>query len=94
VEGIADRIGILAGGRLLVDEPLDQLRGRFRRLLLPPGREASAAALRPLRQQPRPWGIEVIVDAWSDDTPPANGDARPMSLDEIFAALHAAPEEA
>ena len=95
VEGIADRIGILAGGRLLVDEPLEQLRGRFRRLLLPPGREASVAALRPLRQQPRPWGVEVVVDAWSDAAAATvNTDARPMSLEEIFAALHPAVEEA
>jgi len=93
VEGIADHVGILAAGKLLVDEPLERLRGRFRRLLLPPGREASAAALRPLRQQPRPWGVEVIVDSWSDDTPATHGDARPMSLEEIFAALHAEPEE-
>ena len=94
VEGIADRIGILAGGRLLVDEPLEQLRARFRRLLLPPGREASVAALRPLRQQPRPWGVEVVVDAWSDAAAATvTTDARPMSLEEIFAALHPAVEE-
>jgi ABC-2 type transport system ATP-binding protein len=93
VEGIADHVGILARGRLLVDEPLEQLRGRFRRLLLPPGREASVAALRLLRQQPRPWGVEVVVDAWHEGAAVAV-DARPMSLEEIFAALHAAPEEA
>lgn len=95
VEGIADRIGILAAGKLLVDEPLEQLRGRFRRLLLPPGREASVTALRPLREQPRPWGVELVVDQWSDEAAAAvTTDARPMSLEEIFAALHPAVEEA
>jgi len=93
VEGIADRVGILAAGKLLLDEPLESLRGRFRRLLLPPGRVDAVAHLRPLRQQARPWGVEVIVDAWSDDAALA-ADARPMSLEEIFAVLHAAPEEA
>lgn len=94
VEGIADRVGILAQGRLLVDEPLEHLRGRFRRLLLPPGREASVAALRPLRQQSRPWGLEVVVDGWRDGAMLVGGEARAMSLEEIFAALHPAVEEA
>ncbi|HEV8238456.1 MAG TPA: ABC transporter ATP-binding protein [Thermoanaerobaculia bacterium] len=94
VEGIADRVGVLAAGRLLVDEPLERLRGRFRRLLLPPGREAIVSDLHRLRQQPRPWGLEVVVDDWNDEAAPAAGDARPMSLEEIFAALHPAVEEA
>ena len=92
VEGIADRLGILAAGRLLVDEPLETLRGRFRRLLLPAGRVEALGALRPLAQQARPWGVEVVVGGWSEDAATA-AEARPMSLEEIFAALHAAPEE-
>ncbi len=89
VEGIADRVGILAGGALLVDEPLESLKARFRRLLLAPGREP-AARLRPLRQSTRPWGVEVVVSAWQADSDAA-GEVRAMSLEEIFAALH--PED-
>jgi ABC-2 type transport system ATP-binding protein len=92
VEGIADRVGVIAGGRLLVDEPLERLKGRFRRLLLAPGREDAMASLSPLRRQPRPWGVEVVVAAWREDAEVA-AEARPMSLDEIFAALHPAAEE-
>ena len=93
VEGIADRIGILAGGRLLVDEPLETLRARFRRVLLPAGREDALAALRPVRRQPRAWGVEVVVAGWSDEAAEAVGEARAMSLEEIFAAVQPTPEE-
>lgn len=92
VEGIANRVGVLAAGRLLVDEPLDRLKGRFRRLLLAPGREDALTALAPVRRQPRPWGVEVVVGGWRDDAEIA-AEARPMTLDEIFAALHPLPEE-
>jgi energy-coupling factor transporter ATP-binding protein EcfA2 len=37
VEGLADRVGILDGGRLLLDEAAESLRQRFRRLVLPRG---------------------------------------------------------
>ncbi len=93
VEGIADRIGILAGGRLLVDEPLETLRTRFRRILLPAGREDAVAALRPVRRQPRAWGVEVVVAGWSGEAAEAVGEARAMSLEEIFAAVQPTPDE-
>lgn len=34
MESIATRIGVLAAGKLVVDEPLETLKGRFRRLML------------------------------------------------------------
>jgi ABC-2 type transport system ATP-binding protein len=94
VEGIADRVGILAQGALRVDEPLEGLKARFRRVLFAPGREP-AAALRPLRHEARPWGVEVVVTAWSEEAATAGEvrEARPMSLEEIFAALHPTAEE-
>jgi ABC-2 type transport system ATP-binding protein len=91
VEGIAERVGILAGGGLLVDESLETLKGRFRRLLLPAGREGSVAALRPMRIDARPWGVEVTVAGWSEEDGATHGEGRALSLDEIFAAL--APSE-
>jgi ABC-type multidrug transport system ATPase subunit len=91
VEGIAERVGILAGGRLVVDEPLEGLKARFRRLLLPVGREASVATLRPVRTETKPWGVEVTVAEWGDEQAATHGEGRMLSLDEIFAAL--APKE-
>lgn len=51
VEGIADRIGVLQSGRLVVDEEMETLKQRFRRLRVsgggaPPGRRRSGG---------RPW---------------------------------------
>jgi ABC-2 type transport system ATP-binding protein len=87
VEGIAGRVGILAGGRLRVDEPLESLLGRFRRVLPAAADERSIEALRPLGRQRRPWGDEIVVEGWSQGMAPAV-ESRPMSLEEIFAALH------
>jgi ABC-2 type transport system ATP-binding protein len=86
VEGVADRVGLLAGGRLVVDEPLEQLKGRFRRLRLAPGSDPDLSELEPVLREQRPWGIEVVVGRWRDDAVAAQVGA--MSLDEIFAALH------
>jgi ABC-2 type transport system ATP-binding protein len=47
VEGIADRVGILRGGRLLVDEDLESLKQRFRRISFPPASAATPAATLP-----------------------------------------------
>ncbi len=43
VEGIADRAGILQDGRLLVDEEVESLKQRFRRISLPGAAEAPEA---------------------------------------------------
>jgi ABC-2 type transport system ATP-binding protein len=93
VEGIADRVGILGDHRLLVDERLETLKGRFRRLLLAGRPEADLAALQPLRREPRPWGTEVVVTAWGEEHARDFGEAQPMSLEEIFTALQPAEEE-
>jgi ABC-2 type transport system ATP-binding protein len=44
VERIADRAGILAGGRLLVDEDVERLKQRFRRIWLPGAQAGGAEA--------------------------------------------------
>ena len=100
VEGIAQRVGILVGGRLVVDEPLEELKGRFRRVRfasLPDTRrvEESAAMLGVGRVTSGEFGIEMVVDRWSDDSAAtfsrAAGIADPevtaMTLEEIFTAV-------
>ena len=90
VEGIADRVGILGNGRLLVDESLESLKARFRKLLLVPGGEAAIGAPRMLVRRDRPWGTEVVVGDWEEEGMEGLQDAQPLSLEEIFAALHGA----
>jgi ABC-2 type transport system ATP-binding protein len=73
VEGIADRVGILCSGRLLIDEDLESLRGRFRRLRFtrPNDGEALVANalqdLAPVAVERRAWGVEAIVSAFSEE---------------------------
>jgi ABC-2 type transport system ATP-binding protein len=104
VERIAERVGILAGGRLLVDEDLERLKQRLRRIWLPRAAtaphvaEAAAqalAALAPLRQETRDWGVEVVVAAYDDGrfealragTAGGAATVRSLTLEEIFTAL-------
>lgn len=101
VEGIADRVGILRSGRLLVDEDLESLRGRFRRLRFtrPNGGDARVAGtlkdLAPVAIQRRSWGVEAIVSAYSEESWARNaGHADPdglevetVRLEELFLAL-------
>ncbi len=90
VEGVAERVGILAGGRLLVDEPWESLRTRFRRVLQPPGAAAEAlpAGQRVVSRRETPLGWEVIVEGFEphgEGLGPAG--ALAMSLEDIFVAV-------
>ncbi len=73
VEGIADRVGILRDGRLLVDEDLESLRARFRRLRFtrPNDGETTVdralADLSPVAVERRPWGVEAIVSGFVEE---------------------------
>jgi ABC-2 type transport system ATP-binding protein len=76
VERIADRVAILAGGRLLLDEELESLKQRCRRLRLPPGPAAGAstggAAAVPagftlLHRDTRDWGTELVVTDFDEE---------------------------
>ncbi len=76
VERIADRVGILAGGRLVLDEELERLRERCRRLRLPPGPAAAAAGGGPpeapagftvLHREARAWGTDLVVTDFDDE---------------------------
>ena len=56
VEGIADRVGVLRDGHLLVNEEMDTLKQRFRRLRLPPGDSARRLEeLKPVTVTTRAW---------------------------------------
>ncbi|HWS72847.1 MAG TPA: ABC transporter ATP-binding protein, partial [Thermoanaerobaculia bacterium] len=95
VETIADRVGVLLDGKLVLDEELEPLKQRFRRIRFaaqPVALEASLAAT-----AVRAWGggAEAIVSNYDElaferyrstsNVPSA--DVTPMSLEEIFIAV-------
>ena len=84
VEGIADRIGILGDGRLLLDEELESVKGRFRKIR----RVAGAAPATGNLLHATRWG-EWVEEVVSDFGAGKAGDAeaQPMSLEEIFLAV-------
>ncbi len=96
VEALADRVGILNGARLVVDESLDALKGRFRRIRCA---DSSAvpdfdpfAAVSVTR---RDWGVEAVVSDFDEDRierfrsarPGADVEVASLSLEEIFMVL-------
>ncbi|HUP64138.1 MAG TPA: ABC transporter ATP-binding protein [Thermoanaerobaculia bacterium] len=99
LEGIADRVGILRNGRMVLDEDLEQLKWRFRRIrYATPAAAATTAELEQLETvEVRRWaaGIEAVVANYSDTSLErfrASSGIRdlqvtPMSLEEIFIAI-------
>jgi ABC-2 type transport system ATP-binding protein len=98
VERLADHVGFLAGGRLLLEEPMASLLGRFRRV------EVSLAdGTQPPAERPGSWlGFSVdgraahFVEsqaspaaeaAWREALPGAAIESAPMSLRDVFVAL-------
>jgi ABC-2 type transport system ATP-binding protein len=90
IESIADRVGILKGGKLVLDEELETLRERFRRV-----RFAGAAEALPMRTAAaRAWGsgTEAIVTNFEDELfedfrTRVSAEASPLTLEEIFVAV-------
>jgi ABC-2 type transport system ATP-binding protein len=98
VERLADHVGFLAGGRLIVEEPMESLLARFRRVevAMPDGAAVPT-------QRPANWlGFSVdgraarFVEsqasadaeaAWRAAFPGATIAAHPMSLRDVFVAL-------
>ncbi len=96
VEGIADRIGLLQGGRLVVDEEMETLKQRFRRLRVAGGTPSPEwapvlDALRPVSTTARALAWEAVVSAWDEDRPPLglpeDVEVSALTLEEIFLSL-------
>ena len=94
VDGLADRVGILQDGRLRLDEPMDSLKARFRRLQcgadVP---EASLAALGPVGLTRSAFGLEATLSRFTPEALAAAGlepqAATGASLEDIFLATAA-----
>jgi ABC-2 type transport system ATP-binding protein len=97
IEGVADRVGILRKGSLVVDEALEELKGRYRRLVAVGGEPGRAALSRAgdrfavMSSREVAGGVEAVVVAASAAPPPpseiAGARLEAMSLEEIFVAL-------
>jgi ABC-2 type transport system ATP-binding protein len=97
VERIADRVGILRGGRMVLDEEVETLKHRFRRLgFSSSAGEEELRGFRPVAVTARSWGVEAVV-ADFDEARFAEGCARLkgaeppevgiLTLEEIFIAV-------
>ncbi|MDY7093416.1 MAG: ABC transporter ATP-binding protein [Acidobacteriota bacterium] len=98
ISRIADRVGILHGGRLQLDEDLDVLKDRFRRIRYgkTPAHEVEGLieALQPVRRQIGAWGPEAVVARCDAEMTQGlrhqtggSVEVEPMSLEEIFIAV-------
>ena len=86
VESIADRVGVLRAGRLVLDEELEALKGRFRRIRV----AGDASVLAGFETTGvRAWGsgTEAIVTNYGDGRDAGNAEVSPLSLEEIFVAV-------
>ena len=93
VEGVADRVGILRNGQLEIDEPMETLKSRLRRLRWGAARP-KLDGMKVLREEQSAWGGEAIVMADSEVafesllSPGANGtEVESVALEEAFIAL-------
>ena len=93
VETIADRVGILKSGRLVLDEQLETLKARFRRVRFA-ARPVALANGSLATATVRAWGsgTEAVVTNFDDLAMDRFGstdvaEVAPMSLEEIFIAV-------
>ncbi len=106
VESMATRVGMLKGGKLILDEDLEALKARFRRLRY--ANEATEeraeygkelADFDAVRVKVRGWGVEAVVSNYGDDAfarfsaleGVVDAEASSLSLEEIFVAVAGEP---
>ena len=102
VEGIASRVAILKNGHLVLDEDMETLKSRFRRIRY--GNQATETrteygteldAFDALRVKVRGWGVDAVVGNYEDSLferfretdGVMDASASPLSLEEIFVAV-------
>jgi ABC-2 type transport system ATP-binding protein len=100
VERIADRVAVLRRGKLVLDEEMETLKRRFRRVSFPKSQEAEAArleALAPVAVAARGWTVEAVVSNYDEERFVGSGADGPevsaLTLEEIFIALTGEEED-
>lgn len=102
VEGVATRVGILKSGRLALDEDVETLKSRFRRIRY--GNRITETrtefgneldAFDAVKVKVRGWGIDAVVSDWAPEKfdrfrgmdGVEGAESSAMSLEEIFLAV-------
>src|SRR5215210_5579854 len=103
VERIADQVGVLRAGRLVLDEEMETLKRRFRRVSFPRSQESGVArleALAPVAMAARGWEVEAVVSNYDEERFTAarlaedgGPEVSALTLEEIFIALTGEAEE-
>ena len=89
-EGLASRVGILSGARLVLDEELETVKNRFRKIRLAAATESEIESLRPARVRQLGTAVEADVTDFRDDLLSGfstHPEVSSMSLEEIFVAV-------
>ena len=106
IEGIATRVGILKAGKLVLEEDLETVKSRYRRIRY--GNDTSVERetwgtelddFDAARVQVRGWGVDAVVSNYDDISferfrqkpGVVDAEASPMSLEEIFLAVAGEP---
>jgi ABC-2 type transport system ATP-binding protein len=102
IETIADRVGVLHRGRLVLDEELETLKSRFRtiRYANEPTEERAEygqelSRFNAVRVRVRGWGVEAVVSDYDDEAfsgfaeqaGVVDAESAALSLEEIFLAV-------
>lgn len=99
VERIADRVGVLRAGRLVLDEEMEALKRRFRRVSFPRSQETSLSrleALAPVAVAARGWEMEAVISQYDEDRfagVEGEPEVSALTLEEIFIALTGEAQE-
>src|SRR6185295_9139057 len=106
VERIADRVAVLRQGKLVLDEEMEALKRRFRRVSFPRTQEAGSRqleALAPVAVAARGWAVEAVVSNYDEERfsaswpagAPDHGEPEvtALTLEEIFIALTGEEED-
>ena len=95
IEAIADRVGVIKGGQLVLDEEVETLKERFRRIRFT-SQPAALSSVNLVAAQVRQWGngTEAVVTNYDDlafarfrDEAHVTAEVTSMSLEDIFIAI-------